>query len=87
MIPCLEPPKIQKLIEQQRKSIEEEVLISEERERLGFPDRQPPRFVNQVPNLVLKPGVEAFIDVEVESSQPARYMGICQFFSVKSNMH
>ena len=34
--------------------------------------RLPPKFTTQVPNLALPPGVEAFLDVEVESAAPVR---------------
>ncbi|VDO57457.1 unnamed protein product, partial [Onchocerca flexuosa] len=33
----------------------------------------PPKFIQQIPNLTLRPGTEAVIDVEVEASPPAKF--------------
>ncbi|TKR69826.1 hypothetical protein L596_021928 [Steinernema carpocapsae] len=53
----------------QRQVVNEEFLTTEMREKLG----QPPKFRNQVPNLTLKPGTDAVIDVEVDSTPGVRF--------------
>lgn len=45
-------------------------MSSEVSERLS---QKPPKFLNQVPHLTLKPGAEAVIDVEVESVGAVRF--------------
>ncbi|KAK0408277.1 hypothetical protein QR680_003866 [Steinernema hermaphroditum] len=53
----------------QRQLVSEEFMTQEMKEKIG----QPPKFRNQVPNLTLKPGTDAVIDVEVESSPGVRF--------------
>lgn len=38
----------------------------------GLPAEMPPKFINQIPNLTLQPGIEAVIDVEVDAWPPAK---------------
>uniref|UniRef100_A0A914S160 Ig-like domain-containing protein n=1 Tax=Parascaris equorum TaxID=6256 RepID=A0A914S160_PAREQ len=67
------PPQYKKWVEQKHAVVIEEKVETVSSERIGITIRQAPKFVNQVPNLTLKPGVEAVIDVEVEASPPAKH--------------
>ncbi|VDM40900.1 unnamed protein product, partial [Toxocara canis] len=67
------PPQYKKWVEQKHAVVIEEKVETISSERIGVTVNQAPKFINQVPNLTLKPGAEAVIDVEVEASPPAKF--------------
>lgn len=46
----------------------------ESRPESSIRQKRPPKFKNQIPNLTLKPGNEAVIDIEVESLSWTKYV-------------
>lgn len=55
-----------KLFESSNESLTESMTSS------GIVLQRPPKFISQIPHLTLKPGAEAILDVEVESSSPVK---------------
>uniref|UniRef100_A0A914ZQC4 Titin n=1 Tax=Parascaris univalens TaxID=6257 RepID=A0A914ZQC4_PARUN len=79
------PPQYKKWVEQKHAVVIEEKVETVSSERIGITIRQAPKFVNQVPNLTLKPGVEAVIDVEVEASPPAKFTWFVNGFELRDS--
>ncbi|MFH4975810.1 hypothetical protein AB6A40_002519 [Gnathostoma spinigerum] len=67
------PPKPKTWRTQKREDVTREETITNSLEKRKIKVNHAPRFVNQVPNLTLRPGTDALIDVEVEASPPARF--------------
>ncbi|VDK72604.1 unnamed protein product [Litomosoides sigmodontis] len=71
------PPLHNTWLEQMHQIKEEmnvEIIDKENISKSEISTDKPPRFIQQVPNLTLRPGNEALIDVEVEASPPAKFI-------------
>ncbi|VDK48693.1 unnamed protein product, partial [Anisakis simplex] len=66
-------PQYQKWTQQKHAVVIEESYETTSSEQIGVTIKQAPKFVNGVPNLTLKPGAEAIIDVEVDAYPPAKF--------------
>uniref|UniRef100_A0A0R3RRM4 Ig-like domain-containing protein n=1 Tax=Elaeophora elaphi TaxID=1147741 RepID=A0A0R3RRM4_9BILA len=65
------PPSYKTWLEQTHEVNEEMNMEVTDKENIET-DR-PPKFIQQIPNLTLRPGSEAIVDVEVEASPPAKF--------------
>ncbi|EJD75389.1 immunoglobulin I-set domain-containing protein, variant, partial [Loa loa] len=67
------PPSYKTWLEQTHEVNEETRMEIIDKENLQITTDMPPKFIQQIPNLTLRPGTEALIDVEVEASPPAKF--------------
>ncbi|CAG9532189.1 unnamed protein product, partial [Cercopithifilaria johnstoni] len=61
------------LLEQTHEVNEEMKMEIVDKENIQIPIDIPPKFIHQIPNLTLRPGSEALIDVEVQASPAAKF--------------
>uniref|UniRef100_A0A914C898 Ig-like domain-containing protein n=1 Tax=Acrobeloides nanus TaxID=290746 RepID=A0A914C898_9BILA len=70
-----DPKKHKTLVTETQETQETEYLVTDVKEQqVEKQVKKPPKFLNQVPHLSVKPGAEAVIDVEVESSSPVKFL-------------
>ncbi|KAL3986031.1 Immunoglobulin I-set domain family protein [Acanthocheilonema viteae] len=67
------PPPYKTWLEQTHEVNEAMNMEINDKENIQTSTDIPPKFIQQVPNLTLRPGSEALIDVEVEASPPAKF--------------
>nr|CDQ05432.1 Bm6219, isoform k [Brugia malayi] len=67
------PPSYKTWLEQTHEVNEEMNMEIIDKENIQTSTDIPPKFIQQIPNLTLRPGTEALIDVEVEASPPAKF--------------
>uniref|UniRef100_A0A915PVQ5 Ig-like domain-containing protein n=1 Tax=Setaria digitata TaxID=48799 RepID=A0A915PVQ5_9BILA len=67
------PPSYKTWLEQAHEVSEETNMEIVDKENIQTAVDVPPKFIQQIPNLTLRPGSEAIIDVEVEASPPAKF--------------
>ncbi|VDM99763.1 unnamed protein product [Thelazia callipaeda] len=68
------PPTYEQWSTQNKKGVEEMFNKAIDEQKIRVVSDIPPKFVQQIPNLTLRPGIEAVIDVEVKASPPAKFL-------------